>query len=173
MERLRKFHNLTPEKIKIFSYYAKLRQSVLRQMIDYLDKRGQAGPSADKDELNMGCYREDLEPQVRDAVLKLRRKGYSTCESGFFGFNGQCLRFQREHLNNFKFPEELVEKLKAGGVNISLGPNFVSFSCDKELSLDQLREIWEEIESTLPKVGEEVEPCSLPAAISFRQKQKI
>jgi len=36
---------------------------------------------------------EELEPQVRDAVLVFNRKGYSTLQSGFWGEHGelQCI----------------------------------------------------------------------------------
>lgn len=168
LERLREFHNLTSERVELFRAFARLRKETHEQMQQELDERKEKNPIATEEELNMGGYQESVEPQVREAVLSLRRKGYTTFESGFHGFNSQKISFEKDHL----VPEELIDKLKIEGVNIEIKPNSISFSCNQYLKLDEIKKIWDQIEQSLPDLEKPAEPCNLEQAKSFREKQK-
>ncbi len=168
LERLREFHNLTPEQIELFRAFIRLRKKTREQMQQELKKRIKENPVATEEELGMGIYQESVEPQVREAVLNLRRKGYTTYESGFSGFNGQKISFEKNHL----VPEELIDRLKIEGINIKIKPNSISFSCDQYLELDEIKKIWDQIEQSLPELGKPAEPCNLPLAKFFRERQK-
>lgn len=168
LERLREFHNLTPEQIALFQAFAKLRKETHEQMQQELIVRKEKNPIATEEELNIGAYQESIEPQVREAVLSLRRKGYTTYESGFHGFNGQKISFEKDYL----VPEELTDKIEIEGVNIEIKPNSISFSCNQYLELGEIKKIWDQIEQNLPELEEPAEPCNLTQAKSFREKQK-
>lgn len=167
LKELREFHNLTAEQIELFQSCAKLRKSVIEQMKRDIKTRKEQNPIATAEELSMGAYKESIEPQVREAVLNLRKKGYTTYESGFHMFNGQIISFEKNHL----IPEELIGSIKIDGVDIKINPNSISFSYDHFLELDEIKNIWNQIEQSLPDLGKPVTPCSLPQAESFRQQQ--
>src|SRR3989339_1785207 len=124
LEKLREFHNLTTKQIELFRSCAKLRKSIVEQMRKDIERRKEQNPIATEEELNMGAYQESIEPQVREAVLRLRRKGYTTYESGFHGFNSQIISFEKNHL----IPNELSDKIKIYNVDIKIKPNSISFS---------------------------------------------
>ena len=42
-------------------------------------------PASTEEELYMGVFTEWIEPQVRDAIIEMSRKGYATQSSGFHG----------------------------------------------------------------------------------------
>jgi hypothetical protein len=89
LEKLRAFHNLTPKKVRLFSDFAKLwrKAKAVEQSGREKEERKAKNPRASEEELRAGVYKEGLEPQVRDAVFALRRKGYATFESGFGGYD--------------------------------------------------------------------------------------
>jgi hypothetical protein len=49
------------------------------------DARLKDNPTPTEEELYMGAFKEWLEPQVRDAIPEMYRKGYGTVSSGFHG----------------------------------------------------------------------------------------
>ena len=172
-ERLKQvcdFHNLTIEQVKLFSQYAKLRKQTLELMGKQLEEKNIQNTTPTQEELDMGCYTESIEPQVRTAVLNLRGKGYASYESGFHQFNGQKIGFEEKHLENFQLPEELIQELKIKGIKVAIKPNSISFSCGGYLELDELEKIWNQIENILPDLQQPVEPCKLLAAQSFRER---
>src|SRR5258708_1162816 len=62
--------------------------AVLRRKLHRSMKREEAArlrnnPAPSEEELFMGAFKEWLEPQVRDAIFTLYRKGYATQSSGF------------------------------------------------------------------------------------------
>lgn len=71
------------------SPFQKLRDSVLKEIDKAVEERKRTNPQATDLEYHLGIYIEELEPQVRDAVLELTRKGYCTTESGFGGKYGE------------------------------------------------------------------------------------
>jgi len=101
LEQVRDFHKLTFEQMKLFSQYAKLRKQTHEQMWEQVKERENQNPTPTQEELEMGCYIESIEPQVRAAVLNLRRKGYATYESGFHNFKGQKIGFEEKHFEAF------------------------------------------------------------------------
>lgn len=104
------------ERIRRESEYAKMRAEVHRMSDENYDDRRRDGPPPDAEELSLGAYWEQIEPQVRDAVLVLRRKGYNTYESGFCGFGAiQRISFNPKLREPIVISEGLQEKLLEGG----------------------------------------------------------
>ncbi|MBN1779329.1 MAG: hypothetical protein JW816_03875 [Candidatus Buchananbacteria bacterium] len=169
LERLKKFHNLTTEQVNLFRSFARLRLEIHQQMEVKLKKRKKENPIATAEELTMGAYEENIEPQVRRTVFNLRRKGYATYESGFHGFNGQIISFEK------KYPglQQLIARLKIEGIEIKVKENSIAFTCQHFLKSGEIENVWQKIEALLPDLKEPVEICNLPQAKSFREKQKI
>lgn len=171
LEKLASFHNLSLEQVSLFSHFAKLRRSEINSMQNELAERIINNPTATEEELNMGAYQENIESQVRDIVNNLRNKGYATYESGFSGFDGQMISFENNYLDNFKLPEELINKYKNIGVAISTEPKRVKLRFAKEFNSDEITGFWKELESYFPKLDEVAPPCQINQAKSFREKQ--
>lgn len=171
LEKLRVFHNLTSEKVGLFSDFAKLRRRTHERGDSEVKERKDKNPKATDEELSAGVYREGLEPQVRDAVFVLRRKGYTTYESGFGGGDRQIISFEKKQLENFKLPEDLVQRLADLGVKAEIQPNRVSLYFEKFFELSEIKKIWDEIVETLPDLGSLAEPSQLQGAKDFRKKQ--
>lgn len=172
LKEIEEFHNLTPRQVELFCYYAKLRRITIDQMREKIKIREKENPLATNEELDMGIYKENIEPQVMDTILKLKQKGYTTFASGFSGFNEQEIKFNEEHLKDFQLPENLINDLKERGIEIKIKPKSLSFSCNSTLKLEEIKKIWENIESSLPGLSEKAEPSNTNSAKSFREKQK-
>ena len=172
LEQVRDFHKLTFEQMKLFSQYAKLRKQTREQMWEQVKERENQNPTPTQEELEMGCYIESIEPQVRAAVLNLRRKGYATYESGFHNFKGQKIGFEKKHLENFRLPKNLIHELELKGIIVKINSDSLAFSCSRYLELEELKEIWKQIENILPDLQKPAEPCKLRAAQSFRERLK-
>jgi hypothetical protein len=172
LEKFRVFNNLTPERVRLVSDFAKLRRRTKDQDEWEGEQRKEQNPKATEEELSAGVYKEHLEPQVRDAIFALRRKGYTTYESGFSArYDRQMVSFEKNHLENFQLPEDLVQKLAGLGVKAEVNPNRVSLTFEKFTELDEIKKIWDEISEALPDLGGPAEPSQLQGAKSFREKQ--
>jgi len=153
IEELRNFHNLSPEKIELMSKFAKLRKQVKDDCWRKVEKRKSQSPKFSNDENDLGCFIEAIEPQVRLALLALRKKGYDTFESGFCGFNKQNIGLSAMQLVNFNPPENLISYLKAKNVTLKISPDNIEFECNKFLDLDELKNIWDQVEQNLPDLN--------------------
>lgn len=74
---LRSFHGWTEEQVRRFVHYAQLRSETRRAMDEARTRRVAEQPLATSEECSLGAYAESLEPQVRDGLFALHRKGYA------------------------------------------------------------------------------------------------
>lgn len=72
-----------PEDIESLVHNLKERQEEISRNGKDRYRRILSNPYASDEEYRAGTYKESIESQVRDAVFELRKKGYSTMESGF------------------------------------------------------------------------------------------
>lgn len=77
-----------------------------------LEKREKENPIPTMEELMLGCYVEQIEKQTRQAVLVLRKKGYTTRQSGYYNKNTGSQFFDFENENHAKVPEDLIRSIK-------------------------------------------------------------
>jgi hypothetical protein len=56
-------------------------------------------------------------------------------------------------LENFKLPEELVQKLAGLGVRVEVQPDRVVLNFEKLLDLNEIKKIWDKIAEALPDLG--------------------
>lgn len=171
-KNLADFHNLTDAKLELLIYYAKLRKNTIEQKEKEIKIREEGNPIPTEEEINLGCYIEQIEPQVRDAVLNLQRKGYTSYESGFAEFKKQNIGFEKKYFKNFQLLPDLANQLELQGVIIKIDPEYLSFTCNRVLTLEELKQIWNKIESAVPDLHQPAEQNNLPAAESFRNKWK-
>lgn len=171
-KKLAAFKKWKPEQIELYGNFAKLRKKTLEKIDLELEKRREEKPIADNEELNMGIYKEQIEPQVRETVLNMRRKGYTTYESGFYWLNNQIVSFEKDHLKKFSLPQGIVENLESKDINIEIKPNSILLTLNKYLELDEIKKVWDEIERALPDLGRPALKCNIEATKSFREKQE-
>lgn len=145
------------------SPFQQMREAVHAQMEEDLQKRLAKGTPATREEALIGAFREMLEPQVRDAIFELFRKGYATENSGFYGENGRA----QEIDGVFTLDEETRTKLEALGVEVlsdadmgridNEGRTYLRF-IPESTSMQKMTHKWNQIAALLPDRGQHAEP---------------
>jgi hypothetical protein len=109
-----------------YSQFVTLREQVHLQMRQQLHERQRTHPQRSREEQELGLYIEQLEPQVRDAVLEFNRKGYKTGYSGFSGGKkGGRYNIQYQEISGgFFIDHEVKESLAARGVEVTTEPSW-------------------------------------------------
>lgn len=161
------------ELIERFRRFARLRRDAYRASDADASVRSRENPRATDEELGLGAYIETLEPQVRDAVLALRRKGYPTYESGFSGLDSQNVRFEQAvpELQFFEAQKDLADLFSDRKITLGIEPKRVWFSFSEPLSLEEMKFLWDRLAAALPDLKRQAPPMSLPVAEGFRKKQ--
>lgn len=172
LEKLRKFYNLSLEKINLFQYYARLRKAVVEKMQQEVLEREKNPGVVAEDELSLGAFWEQIEPQVRLALKVLRQKGYSTIESGFYGENRQVITVANAEFASYQPPENLKKKLLEQGVEIKVSDDTISLLFNNKLTEQAIKEVWDQVVDSLPDKGVAPEPNQTGGAEIFRQKYK-
>ncbi len=138
INKIQQIHNLTDEQIEIFTYYAKMRKEVIDPMENEIHKRKSENSLATKDEIMIGCYMEDIEPQVREAVVEMNKKGYATVYSGFHSFNSQIIKFKTEQKINISL-EQIKKEYGEKGIIIETDEEFITIKFSKKISLEEIK----------------------------------
>jgi len=173
IKRLKDFYKWTEEELETYVKFAKLRKEILQKINKEVAERIKENPIPDKEELKLGTYKEFLEPQVRKAVLRLREKGYSTIESGFYGLNRQKITFKQEEvLSNFKISDELKKLLESKNIQVKIKKDEIEFT-SPFLKEDELAEVWEKLIEEMPDLGKEAGESENEGAKTFRQKIEL
>lgn len=162
-------HGIGREEVEKFRHYAIQRKSAHETAHQEAEKRLALNPKPTDEELSMGSYIEWIEPQVRDAVLELRRKGYNTYESGFWG-DEQKISFRGEPLKGYAFPDDFMKNMEDQGVSIIVKPTSIIFSLKGKLELDEVKKIWDKIVDVLPDLGKPADLADVETAKIFRKK---
>ncbi|MFH1712555.1 MAG: hypothetical protein ABH846_04975 [Patescibacteria group bacterium] len=163
------FYQLNNEQVALFQHNAQLRERLHKDLAQDLARRKEENLAPTEEELKMGTFIEGLEPQVRDAVIKLRAKGYSTWESGFMGFEGiQRISFNEPRLADYQPPKDLVDNLSEMGIELIVEPNVVAFKCSRQLRAEDLKSAWDLIAAAMPTFDDPTKPSKVRAAEDFR-----
>lgn len=132
-----------------------------------IDYRLSFDPQPTETEFAMGCYVEELEPQVRDAVMTMWEKGYSTNSSGFYG-HGHNLQVID---GPFDISPTLAESLYANfGVSTEkiADQTWLGFWMSPADTLDSITSKWNAIADFLPRKEEPSLPSRSYASDMFR-----
>ena len=143
-------------------FFEKLEHNIQTIMLNELKN-----PKPDKLESRMGLFVEELEPQIRKAVLEMNRKGYSIDVSGFMS-NPVDQMVE----GDFNLEEESIEKLKAMGVIVETNPSGytrLQFS-PVEADIKKIRQQWNKIVSILPDKKRIADASMTHKARDFRMK---
>jgi len=174
MNELKHFHGWSDQETTFKRHYARMRFEIYQRMRDDVNKREAMDVMPSAEELSMGTYNELLEPQVKEAVLMLRKKGYNTYLSGFgaYAYTLQRMMFvEVPELESFEFNEEdrkYFEKLDVG-IRVKIGE--IEFN-PPVLSLDQLKDVWNRIAIALPDLNKQAGDTQLKEAQEFRERFK-
>lgn len=141
------------------------------QVYEDLKERIANNPEPTEEELNMGAYVEEIEPQARDAIIELRRKGYQTQSSGFYGRNNELQSVD----GPMNIDEKTAEQLKLNGYEVEARPDgytVIVFEPDS-YDLDVLKNRWGALASALPHRGRPAEPGRNLASVEFRENSGV
>jgi hypothetical protein len=136
--------------------FALLREQVHRSIDNEAAVRLRKDPIPTKEELYMGAFKEWLEPQVRDAVVQMYKKGYATQSSGFDA-QDQALQLID---GLFNIDNEAKHTLEAMGVEVMRGVDFglprnklitIFRFRAKAPVIEEIKDRWDAIASALPK----------------------
>lgn len=124
----------------------KLRWRAHKQCLKELKERIVRKPKPTKEELFLGAYIEMLEPQIRNAVRVINRRGYTSWSSGFYGIK-QCID------GFFTIDLKAKDDLKRIGVSVreeKNGYTMIEFS-SKAKRLNEIKKTWDVVARILPK----------------------
>lgn len=170
IENIQKIQGWTDEETELYSFMAGLRKEAIDQADSETEERKINGLPPSKEEISMGVFIERLEPQVRDIVLSLHRKGYGTNESGFYNFGEQKIGFSEDVLKTYLPSDELLNNLSSEGVELLIEPDSLTLVFSKKKNLEDIKELWSKVEKDLPDLEKEAEPSLFGMARDFREK---
>lgn len=156
LEKLRILSGHTKEQIELYSQYAILRKSTLSEMRESKERRLQENPIKTPEEEKLGVFLEMIEPQVRNAVLKIQAKGYETWESGFDSGAGQMIGFKKDYFKNPAVFEALKNELNEQKINFEMEPDQLRIKFEKMYSLEEIGKIWDKIAEALPNLNDKI-----------------
>jgi hypothetical protein len=163
-------HGMSGTDVELSFDSRRLRHRVHEEMEREKERRLEENPAPTDVELSLGVYIEDIEPHVRDAVLELRKKGYSTRGSGFNSYNMQSVYLDLGHPDFADIPKEVREKLEDLGAKFDKEGRQITFACS-EIDLGKMKAKWDEIVAELPNLDRAVIDHE-PAYLLFAKNAK-
>jgi len=171
LEKIKKIRSISEEQIELFCNFAILRQETIEKMQEEILTRKKINPNPSTEELSMGAYLEQIEPQIRETIVNLRKKGYNTYESGFGDFDSQRISFSDDVLRDFSVPAELKNELVDDKVKIIVKPNSISLKFKEYKDINIITTLWRKVEQFLPNLGKPSKSCKkIGSAIGFRKR---
>ncbi len=154
LEEIRSLHGLTEEQIDFARHFARMRAETHGRMRDE-ERAGRTDWTPTVDEEEIGYFLSEIEPQVRHAVLILRKKGYNTLSSGFIGVGTEqhIKTVGDEGLDRVELPVSLRQHVHDLGFRLEAFPDELRLVCERKVTLDDIREAWDLIADALPDRG--------------------
>ena len=160
---------------KILSQFQKIKLKAEKEAERETTKRLKNNPIPTEEEIYIGAYREMIEPQVRDAIFTMNRKGYSTESSGFYYESAN----RQDIDGNFIIDKQTREKLKKIGVRIldrfdlklpGLPVSYTRLEFKPKIANTALiKKQWDEIADILPDKKIPMSPSISGGSMFFRQ----
>lgn len=140
-------HKVEPAKLRKF---ALLRKEANRIAAIDTQIRIEHNPVHSHLEEKLGIFVEQLEPQVRNAVIEINRKGYQTNSSGFYGHFGEYQAID----GKFVLDEETKGRLKEMGVQVREGIAITDIRFwPTTPDLEHIKRTWDAIGQILPDIA--------------------
>jgi hypothetical protein len=143
-----------------------VRERTFIEQFRALGDRVANNPVPTDEEWNMGAYKEEIEPQVRDAAMLMRRKGYNTGSSGFWGHD------HVDQVMDIRTPIDDNSKIRLAALNVEVTDTDVRFTPDNPSDLESVKKTWDLIADILPDLGQHAEPASSLRASVYRQAMR-
>lgn len=149
---------VTIEDVEFEAYYARMRNNIHEEM-DWSRRTRDLNSSPKSDfEMKSGVLMEEIEPQVRQAVINLNDKGYKTRGSGFFGHASQQIYLSRNSktgqtdgaFSNYHPSNELIKWLNAKNIELEIESDSITYTTKEKFGLTELEEIWNKIADDVP-----------------------
>jgi hypothetical protein len=150
-------HTENPESNSLESRLSDLRNQIHLQQDVELARRRQEGRPPTEEEMYLGAFSEEIEPQVREAIFTLVKKGYEFCSSGF---GGQRKPKEQHLLGFFTIDNHTQQALNSIGVTVETRTDDdnqvmteLSFKTDTD-NLQAITDKWNIVADLLPKVSD-------------------
>jgi len=170
IKELQEFHNLSNETMELLIHFQTLREDAHQQSRKESKERKETNPTPTEFEKRMGAYIEDIEPHMRDALKLIRTKGYSTYGCGFGEENTQFVGCTQNDFEKLLLPKEIKNILEEKEIEVEIEPDMLSLTLNQKISIEELKEIWDEIASALPDLQRHAPQSELPTANYFRKQ---
>ena len=117
---------------------------------------------ATDEEYEIGAYSDFIEPQIREAIFTLNKKGYRTFQSGYSEKNPKN-QFIDVYNSKVEIPEEFKKALNSYGVDIKI-ENFDDrttvtlqpIDTNKTIRQEEWQKIWKYFSEQIPNAGTEL-----------------
>lgn len=147
--------------------FERLKYKVQRKVEIEIKRRQKENSHPNKIELILGLFIEKIEPQVRQAIIAMNKKGYSTDKSGFM--DNPCDQMIE---GDFQLDEKTKRVLKTLGVQVETNPSGytrLQFS-PREADIAKIKRQWNKIVSLLPNKNQTASISMTREARDFRQE---
>jgi len=154
-------------KLKRTRLFEILKFKLLKQVSQDTKKRLKQKPIPSAVELRLGAFIEMIEPQLREALLTLNRKGYTTDSSGFLDKTDTQIID-----GDFTIDKTTILRLKADGIKVETNPSGytrLQFT-PLQATINHIRDRWLHIATLLPDQGKSADPSMTQKARQFRLK---
>lgn len=145
--------------------FERLKYNTQRKIDIYIKRRKVKNPHPNKIESMLGLFIEELEPQVRQAILTLNKKGYSTDVSGFM--DNSCDQMIE---GDFQLDEKTISMLQTVGVKVETNPsNYTRLQFSPlEADISKIKRKWNKIVSLIPEKNQVASISMTRKARDFR-----
>lgn len=153
--------------LKIHRLFERLRYRIKQKMDANITTRLSTKPIMNEVESRLGVFLEMLEPQVRDAVVVLNQKGYSTDASGFMNqVEGQMIE------GDFRLSDETLRELEVEGVIAETNPSgYTRLQFRPDIAdVRRIKQKWNRIASIIPDKGMCAQPSMTKKSRELRSR---
>jgi len=167
------FPNQEEERLQAF---VELRRQVNEQLERATAARIQKNPHPTEEEIRLGAFAEEIDPQVRDALFQFHKKGYSTQTCGFSGEFGE----EQTLCGFYQLDDETKKAIRDLGVEVLSGTEagFPGYGDKFTITrfkptipdLETIKVKWDQIADLLPDLGKQAGPDISPGGEEFRKK---
>lgn len=145
--------------------FEKLRYGIQSKCETDLKRRKKNNPHPNKTEMSLGLFVEELEPQLREAILTLYKKGYSTDASGFMNNpSDQMLE------GDFQLDIKTIRELRIMDIQVETNPSGytrIQFT-PEEADISKIKKEWNKIAALFPDKHNSPTPSMTRKARDFR-----
>ncbi len=143
-----------------------LRRDVHAAMYRELLRRLARNPTPTREELRLGVYVEALEPQVRDALRRMREKGYTTRSSGFYAYDHAAQAIE----GGFEVPPVALKELSDVDVEVQKrGSMTLIRFYPEQAEVEAIKARWDGVARALPDLGKRARATQDYVSREFRR----